>query len=182
MAISISAPANFSYEGNSIRQWRSIVKGWEEGERDGERDGQKRERDGWKKRERERERRRRTVAGVYCPLGHPHANWLRLCHGPLYDSWLNLCIIRELSNFSSRITSIPLTERISSYPLSSIPSFFIRILLLWRFCFWIWIFSRIVNIIIRRMHGFLCSWDYLKCRVELCVCTLFIFIYNCKRM
>ena len=125
MAISISAPANFSYEGNSIRQWRSIVKGWEEGEREREKESRakKRERgmeeERWleRKRERERERRERTAAGVYCPLGHPHANWLRLCHGPLYDSWLNLCIIRELSNFSSRITSIPLTERISSYPL-----------------------------------------------------------------
>jgi len=24
--------------------------------------------------------------GLYCPLGHPHANWLRLWYGPLYDS------------------------------------------------------------------------------------------------
>lgn len=33
-----------------------------------------------------RKRQRESVAGVYCPLGHPHTNWLRLWYGPLYDS------------------------------------------------------------------------------------------------
>jgi len=50
----------------------------EEGEGEGERGGQRKA--GAERASASRWR------GVYCPLGHPHANWLRLRYGPLYDS------------------------------------------------------------------------------------------------